>query len=87
MFSGFSGQPIFERWTIGLFNVVGYCGDAVLHSVIQLLTLVSSVQLFTCLGTFTLGFFEQDVSAGIRMSKPRLYKASQEGKYYNSRVS
>ena len=39
------------------------------------LSLVLPTQLFTSLGTFTLGFFEQDVSAEVRMRKPGLYKS------------
>lgn len=62
--------------------------DVVLHYVMQCdVTSVTPTQLFTSLGTFTFGFFEQDVSAEVRKRKPGLYKASQEGKYFNSHVS
>ncbi|XP_064404646.1 probable phospholipid-transporting ATPase IA isoform X2 [Halichondria panicea] len=62
-FNGFSGQPIFERWTIALFNV-----------------------LFTFLPTLTFGLYEQDTTARARMEVPSLYIASQEGKYFNTKV-
>jgi len=61
--NGFSGQPLFERWTIGLYNV-----------------------LFTGLAPFSLGLFNQDISARLRLSRPSLYRPSQENKGFNSWV-
>lgn len=46
-----------------------------------------SMQLFTALGPFSFGFFEQDLRADVRMEHPVLYKDSQAGKGFNSWVS
>ena len=43
-------------------------------------------QLFTALSSFSYGLLEQDVSARGRMTHPHLYKTSQQGNYFNTKV-
>ncbi|XP_044900038.1 phospholipid-transporting ATPase IB-like isoform X6 [Felis catus] len=61
--NGFSGQIIFERWCIGLYNVI-----------------------FTSLPPLTLGIFEQCCSEKSLLRCPQLYRISQAGKIFNTKV-
>jgi hypothetical protein len=42
--------------------------------------------LFTAVSPFSYGLLEQDISARGRMMHPHLYKTSQQGKYFNTKV-
>ncbi|XP_029794343.1 phospholipid-transporting ATPase IB-like [Suricata suricatta] len=61
--NGFSGQIIFERWCIGLYNVI-----------------------FTSLPPLTLGIFEQCCSQKSLLRYPQLYRISQAGEIFNTKV-
>ncbi|XP_039110549.1 phospholipid-transporting ATPase IB-like isoform X1 [Hyaena hyaena] len=61
--NGFSGQIIFERWCISLYNVI-----------------------FTSLPPLTLGIFEQCCSEKSLLRYPQLYRISQAGEIFNTKV-
>ncbi|KAF0873176.1 AT8A2 ATPase, partial [Crocuta crocuta] len=61
--NGFSGQIIFERWCISLYNVI-----------------------FTSLPPLTLGIFEQCCSEKSLLRYPQLYRMSQAGEIFNTKV-
>lgn len=80
-YNGFSGQTIFERWTIGMYNVVCiFLGSIFVSSILFI------PQLFTGLPPLALGLFEQDISADVHLANPSLYHYSQKNRGFNVKV-
>ncbi|XP_043233403.1 probable phospholipid-transporting ATPase IA isoform X3 [Amphibalanus amphitrite] len=63
IYSGWSGQVVFERWTIAAYNL-----------------------LFTSVPPLIMGFIDRSCSAETRLKYPQLYKTSQEGQLFSTRV-
>lgn len=75
IYSGWSGQIIFERWTIGFYNMV-----RLLSASMRLIWLFESYQIlfflqfFTCAQPIAMGLFDRNCSKDIRLKYPLLYR-------------
>lgn len=80
IYSGWSGQILFERWTIGKsHNFVNP------HLITFCVTGLYNV-VFTALPPLAVGLFDKACSADIMLKHPKLYKPSQSGQLFNVRV-
>lgn len=88
--SGFSGQIVFERWTIGFYNVVSernqkpFCSrhwDAKSYK-----CPFSFCQIFTAAPPMAIGLFDFKCSAQSHLTFPELYKRSQNSENFNVKV-
>ena len=101
IYSSWSGQVLFERWSIGLYilidikvvkNVKQYCpfSRKILCIFLILNKYSSNVGLynviFTALPPLAMGLFDKTCSAELMLSHPKLYSDSQNGKLYNKKV-
>ncbi|KAB1267819.1 Phospholipid-transporting ATPase IB [Camelus dromedarius] len=78
--NGFSGQIIFDRWCISLYNLVS-------SPHLSLMMCRSALFVFTSLPPFTLGICEQCCSQESLLRHPQLYTISQTGDTFNIKVS
>lgn len=77
IYSGWSGQILFERWTIGLYNVV--CANELASKIYYLNFLNHSsflLQLFTAAPPLAIGIFDKVCSAETMLKHPKLYSQS-----------
>ena len=91
--SGFSGQIVFERWTIGFYNVVSTHQNLTQMQETELLyvkTVLHDViyfQFFTACPPLALGLFDRPCSVKSALAYPQLYKSSQNSELFNVKVS
>ena len=85
IYSYWTGQVLFERWTIGKsYNIV--------FTIYQLFVYISYFftgmynVLFTGIQPIAIGLFDRDCKAETRMSNPKLYISSQNGDQFNNKV-
>lgn len=79
--SGWSGQILFERWSIGLYNVVSYnvtlfCYIILLQYNVQMIDLY---QVFTAAPPLAMGLFDKVCSAETHLAHPGLYATKNTG--------
>ncbi|WAQ97991.1 AT8A1-like protein [Mya arenaria] len=86
--NGFSGQILFERWTIGLYNVFwfalqnGFSGQILFER----WTIGFYNVIFTAAPPLAMGLFDRYCNAENRLRFPELYKYSQNAQQFNVKV-